>query len=78
MLIGDRLRSWRKENKLSAQKVADKTNVSQSMISYYELNKSPIPSDFLIELHNVFQVDLVWLLTGKKEIVQNSLKRKFN
>jgi len=66
MLIGDRLRAWRKENKLSAQKVADKTNVSQSIISYYELNKSPMPSDFLLALHEAYQIDLIWLLTGKQ------------
>lgn len=66
MQIGDRLRYWRKENKLSAQKIADKANVSQAMVSNYELNKSPIPSDFLLALYNAYQIDLLWLITGKE------------
>ena len=66
MMVGDRLRKWRKENKISGQKLAEATNVSQSIISYYELNRSSIPSEFLVKLYEIYNLDIIWLLTGKE------------
>ena len=66
MTIGERLRVWRKENKISAKVLAENTGILQQTVSNYELNKSPISADFLVELYKKYCIDIIWLITGNK------------
>ena len=64
MSPGDRLKYWRIENNIKAVTVAEKTGVTQAAISTYESNKSKMGSEFIIALHNNFDINIYWLLFG--------------
>lgn len=73
MTIGERLRYWRKQHNLTAQELADATNTSQAVISCYERGQCQISTKFTIALYEVYNVNILWLLTGEE---QNSIKDK--
>lgn len=66
MTIGERLKEWRKENKLSSLEIQDKTGVSQAAISYYENNKREVSITYVIELYKHYDIDIMYILTGDK------------
>lgn len=64
MTIGERLRKWRKDNKLSTTEISEKTGVSTGGMSDYENNKKLIGSKSLLALYEVYKIDINWILTG--------------
>lgn len=73
MTIGERLRYWRKQHNLTAQEIADTTNISQAVISCYERGQCQMGTKFVIALYEHYDIDILWLLTGEE---QNSIKDK--
>ena len=64
----ERMRNLRQDNDLSQKKVADMLGVAQTTYSQYELEKRPMPIDYLIALckfYNVF-ADYMLGLSNRK------------
>ena len=64
--IGDRIKGLRKSNHLTQFQLAETLFVSDKTISKWEQNKSEPDIDLLIEIANIFNVSLDYLLTGAK------------
>lgn len=69
--IGLRIKTKRRELNLSQEKLAEILNVAYTQIYNYETGKFKIPLDYLIELANLFEVDLNYF-------IPNDLKNKEN
>jgi transcriptional regulator with XRE-family HTH domain len=70
--IGEKLRSKRKELKISQGKIADLLDISDTQIYRYELGYSLIPLDNLLKLCELFNVDIYYFLGDiKKEKQEN-------
>ncbi|RZD16695.1 MAG: XRE family transcriptional regulator [Candidatus Acididesulfobacter guangdongensis] len=70
--IGEKLRSKRKELKISQGKIADLLDISDTQIYKYELGYSLIPLDNLLKLCELFNVDIHYFLGDiKKEKQEN-------
>ena len=63
MKSGEKLRFWRKENKLSAKEVAEKIGISQPMLTIYENGKSALSDKYLKNLHECYGLSIDWLLS---------------
>lgn len=70
MLIYERLKSCRKECKLTQQQVADLLGVDRSTYAYYELGVSVPSIENLVTLSTIFNVDFTWL-TGADKPAEN-------
>jgi transcriptional regulator with XRE-family HTH domain len=71
--IGGKLRSKRKELKISQGKIADLLDISDTQIYKYELGYSLIPLDNLLKLCELFNVDIYYFLGDiKKEKQENA------
>jgi transcriptional regulator with XRE-family HTH domain len=87
MTVGDRIRSIRKENKLTQEQFATTLNLAQATIVRYE-NGSIAPSlEVLIKISIKFKVDISLLLDSQKnrqktytcpQIVKDALKDNAN
>lgn len=64
-----RLRSKRKEKKLSQEELAKRVNTTKATISNYENGYSTPPNEMLIKLANELDVTTDWLL-GRTEAIQ--------
>ena len=64
----------RESNDLKAKDIAEKLGVYKSVYSEWENNKTPIPTKRLIELANIYQINIDYLLnlTAKKIIIPES------
>lgn len=62
------LETLREINNLKAKEVAERLGVYKSIYSEWENNKTPIPTRRLIELANIYQINIDYLLnlTSKK------------
>ncbi len=58
----DRMRNLRQDNDLSQKKVADMLGVDQTTYSQYELEKRPMPIDYLIALCKFYNVSADYML----------------
>lgn len=67
MDIGERLKKWRKDNKLTMVQISQITGIAQSAISSYERGDTTISVKSLVLLMEHFDMDIVWILTGKSE-----------
>lgn len=67
MLICDRLKFARKENKLTQQQVAELLGVDRSTYAYYELGVSNPSIESLIEMSVIFNVDIKWLIGADRQ-----------
>lgn len=67
-MYADNLRTLRFELKLSAQKMADSLGVAQMSISNYENGKRKPSFEFMEALHNVYNVNLNWFVSGQGEM----------
>ena len=58
----------REDKDLTQKQIADMLGVAQTTYSQYELNKRPMPIDFLIALCKYYKVSADYILgfTGKK------------
>lgn len=68
------LETLRELNNLKAKDIAEKLGVYKSVYSEWENNKTPIPTKRLIELANIYQINIDYLLnlTAKKIIIPES------
>ena len=58
----ERMRNLRQDNDLSQKKVADMLGVAQTTYSQYELEKRPMPIDYLIALCKFYNVSADYML----------------
>ena len=56
------MRNLRQDNDLSQKKVADMPGVAQTTYSQYELEKRPMPIDYLIALCKFYNVSADYML----------------
>lgn len=73
--IGERIRSVREANNFSMTSFAKIIDISQPSLTSLENNKSKPRVDTIISLYEKFNVDPLWLLTGKtkeKKITSNT------
>lgn len=63
--IGERIRSVREANNFSMTSFAKIIDISQPSLTSLENNKSKPRVDTIISLYEKFNVDPLWLLTGK-------------
>ena len=62
MNYAERMRNLRQDNDLSQKKVADMLGVAQTTYSQYELEKRPMPIDYLIALCKFYNVSAEYML----------------
>ena len=62
MNYSERMRNLRQDNDLSQKKVADMLGVAQTTYSQYELEKRPMPIDYLIALCKFYNVSADYML----------------
>ena len=62
MNYAERMRNLRQDNDLSQMKVADMLGVAQTTYSQYELEKRPMPIDYLIALCKFYNVSADYML----------------
>lgn len=65
--IGQRLKAWRKENKLTLIDISEKTGLSTGGLSAYERDEKQIGTKSLLALWYEYHIDIAWILTGKSE-----------
>ena len=58
----EQMRNLRQDNDLSQKKVADMLGVAQTTYSQYELEKRPMPIDYLIALCKFYNVSADYML----------------
>ena len=75
MLIGNRLKEWRKSNKLTQEKLALKLNIAKGTIADYERGRYLIATPFLYTISKKYNISADYLL-GR--INENYLKEKIN
>ena len=62
MNYAERMRNLRQDNDLSQKTVADMLGVAQTTYSQYELEKRPMPIDYLIALCKFYDVSADYML----------------
>ena len=62
MNYAERMKNLRQDNDLSQKKVADMLGVAQTTYSQYELEKRPMPIDYLIALCKFYNVSADYML----------------
>ena len=62
MNYAERMINLRQDNDLSQKKVADMLGVAQTTYSQYELEKRPMPIDYLIALCKFYNVSADYML----------------
>ena len=65
-IVGNNIKIFRKDNKLSQKDLATLLNTSQSTISAYEAGKTIILTAFALEIIKKYNISLDWLC-GRKE-----------
>lgn len=66
MNIGIRIKQLRKANNLNQTELAEKLNLSASVISYIEAGKSTPTIEAATKMAEIFNVSLDYLVTGKE------------
>ncbi len=62
MNYAERMRNLRQDNDLSQKTVADMLGIAQTTYSQYELEKRPMPIDYLIALCKFYNVSADYML----------------
>ena len=62
MNYAERMRNLRQDNDLSQKNVADMLGVAQTTYSQYELEKRPMPIEYLIALCKFYDVSADYML----------------
>ena len=62
MNYAERMRNLRQDNDLSQKNVADMLGAAQTTYSQYELEKRPMPIDYLIALCKFYDVSADYML----------------
>ncbi len=75
----ERIRNLREDADLSQEEVSELLHVSQRAYSYYEIGKRGIPTEILIELANIYKVNMDYLVGRtdiKKQLPPSDDKKK--
>lgn len=64
-LLGNKIKNFRKSNKITQQELADKLEISRSTLSYYELGKIDPNIYTLIKLSDIMNCTLDYLVSDK-------------
>ena len=75
--IGNVIKNIRKENNLTQSDLAEILCVTCQAVSKWERGQSVPDISILREISNKFNVDLDYLITGKKKINKNKLSKKY-
>lgn len=73
-MFKDRLKELREDQGMTQEKIADKLNISRSMLSNYETGKFEPNLETLILIADFFNVSLDYLLGRTKKMHNTSLK----
>ena len=65
-MLANQIKNLRKKAGMSQLQLAEKLNVGPSAIGMYEQGRRTPPTDTLIEMANLFEVSLDYLITGKE------------
>ena len=65
MKYSERMRNLREDNDLSQKRIADMLGVAQTTYSQYELEKRPMPIEYLIALCKFYKVSSDYMLRNK-------------
>ncbi len=76
MNYAERMRNLRQDNDLSQKNVADMLGVAQTTYSQYELEKRPMPIDYLIALCKFYDVSADYMLGLSNSQYSNSFYNK--
>jgi len=74
IMYSENLKKIRLELKISAQKFADSLNVSRGSIVQYETGKRKPSYEFIEALHNLYNVNLNWFVSGQGEMFNKQQK----
>lgn len=74
MTIGERLLKLRKEKNLSQEELANVLNVSRQTVSKWETDQTTPDFDKIVPICEFYNITSDELLTGKKDIVENTNK----
>lgn len=77
-LMGERLLKLRNQSGLTQEELAERLDVSRQSISKWELNKTLPDVDKLIQLSEMYQVTIDYLVTGRegKEFCEEEIKEE--
>lgn len=64
---GDRIRKMRKEHRLTQEQLADELGISREYLGKLETGKRGASIDILIQIAEIYQVSLDYLILGKVE-----------
>ena len=62
MKYQERIRALRQDNDLSQREIADMLGIAQTTYSQYELDKRPMPIEYLVALCKFYKVSADYLL----------------
>lgn len=62
MKYQERIRALRQDNDLSQREIADMLGIAQTTYSQYELDKRPMPIEYLIALCKFYKVSADYML----------------
>lgn len=70
MKYAERIRELRQDNDYTQQKIADILGIAQTTYSQYELEKRPMPIEYLVALCKFYNVSADYMLglTDKKRL----------
>ncbi len=74
MTVGKRLIEFRKSKSMTQLDFAKTIGMSAAAYKNYELDQRKVPINILDELHEVYQIDLEWLITGKNSTINTAEK----
>ncbi len=78
LLLGQRLKLWRKEQSLRANKLAKEIGISPGSLSEIE-NGNCLPSaETLSKFHEFTNLNVLWLLTGKGKMEKGQTEEEMN
>ena len=71
MKYQERIRALRQDNDLSQREIADMLGIAQTTYSQYELDKRPMPIEYLVALCKFYKVSADYMLgLSEKKIIQ--------
>lgn len=77
-MYGEKIKSKRKENKLSQEELANKLGITRQAISKWETEKSTPTMTNLMELSEVFGVEMEYFIADNKEEIEEKDKKEGN
>ena len=77
-MYGEKIKSKRKENKLSQEELANKLGITRQAISKWETEKSTPTMTNLRELSEVFGVEMAYFIADNKEEIEEKDKKEEN